>query len=152
VKPHIALISLGVKDFERAKRFYNEGLGWPIQQEQGDWACFSLGDDGSSALTLYPWDDFAVEAGLRPDGSGFRGVAFAYNVHSEERVDEVIAEAERGWSDYHETAEGDALGRLQRILHRPRGSPLGGRDRRVVAAVLRVAGLRARVSSQAANH
>ena len=95
MKPHIALISLGVKDFERAKRFYNEGLGWPIQQEQGDWACFSLGDDGSSALTLYPWDDFAAEAGLRPDGRGFRGVAFAYNVHSEERVDEVIAEVER---------------------------------------------------------
>jgi uncharacterized protein len=28
------------------------------------------------------------------EGTGFRGVTLAYNVHSEKRVDEVIAEAE----------------------------------------------------------
>ena len=28
------------------------------------------------------------------DGDGFRGVTFAYNVRSQERVDEVLAEAE----------------------------------------------------------
>jgi hypothetical protein len=53
VNPHIAIIGLGVRDFDRAKQFYSEGLGGPIQQEQGEWICFSLGD-GSSALTLYP--------------------------------------------------------------------------------------------------
>ena len=81
MKPHIALIGLGVRDFDRAKRFYNEGLGWPILQEQGEWACFSLGD-GSSALTLYPWDELAAEAGLPAEGDGFRGITFAYNVRS----------------------------------------------------------------------
>jgi catechol 2,3-dioxygenase-like lactoylglutathione lyase family enzyme len=93
VKPHVAIIGLGVRDFDRAKQFYSEGLGWPIQQEQGEWVCFILGD-GSSALTLYPWDELAAEAGLPADGSGFRGMTFAYNVRSEERVDEVLAEAE----------------------------------------------------------
>jgi uncharacterized protein len=29
------------------------------------------------------------------DGNGFRGVTFAYNVRSEDRVDGVLAEAER---------------------------------------------------------
>ena len=93
MKPHIALIGLGVRDFDRAKRFYSEGLGWPILQEQGEWVCFSLGD-GSSALTLYPWDELAAEAGVPAEGDGFRGITFAYNVRSEDRVDEVLAEAE----------------------------------------------------------
>jgi catechol 2,3-dioxygenase-like lactoylglutathione lyase family enzyme len=93
VRPHVAIISLAVRDFDRAKRFYSEGLGWPIQQEQGEWACFSLGD-GSSALTLYPWEETAAEAGVSAHGDGFRGVVLAYNGRSVERVDEVMAEAE----------------------------------------------------------
>jgi len=54
--------------------------------------CFTLGD-GSSALTLYPWDELAADAGVPADGSGFRGITFSYNVRSEARVDQVLAEA-----------------------------------------------------------
>ena len=93
MRPHIALIGVGVRDFTRAKRFYSEGLGWPILQEEGEWVCFSLGD-GSSALTLYPWDELAAGAGVSAEGGGFRGITFSYNVRSEDRVDEVLAEAE----------------------------------------------------------
>jgi predicted enzyme related to lactoylglutathione lyase len=85
---------LGVKDFARAKTFYSEGLGWPIQQEEGEWASFILGD-GSAALTLFGWDDKAADAGMAPEGGGFRGVSLGYNVRSSERVDEVLAEAVR---------------------------------------------------------
>jgi predicted enzyme related to lactoylglutathione lyase len=28
LKPRIAIIGVGVRDFERAKRFYSDGLGW----------------------------------------------------------------------------------------------------------------------------
>jgi predicted enzyme related to lactoylglutathione lyase len=94
MNPHVSVITLGVRDMGRAKQFYREGLGWPIQQEQEDWVCFSLGD-GSSVLALYPWDALAEDAGMAPDGNGFRGVTFAYNVRSEDRVDAVLAEAER---------------------------------------------------------
>jgi len=92
IRPHIAIIGLGVRDFATAKRFYADGLGWPILQEEGEWICFSLGD-GSSALTLYPWDELAAGAGVSAEGSGFRGVTFSYNVHAKGRVDEVLAEA-----------------------------------------------------------
>jgi uncharacterized protein len=94
MNPHVSVITLGVRDLGRAKQFYREGLGWQIQQEQEDWVCFSLGD-GSSALALYPWDALAEDAGMAPDSNGFRGVTFAYNVRSEDRVDAVLAEAER---------------------------------------------------------
>jgi catechol 2,3-dioxygenase-like lactoylglutathione lyase family enzyme len=75
------------------KAVLQRGARWPIQQEQGQWVCFILGD-GSSALTLHPWDELAAEAGLSADGSGFRGMSLSYNVRSEERVNEVLAEAE----------------------------------------------------------
>ena len=98
MKPHVAIITLGVRDFTRAKSFYSGGLGWPVQQEDDNWVCFLLGD-GSSALTLYPWDGLAEDADVPAEGSGFRGVTLAYNVRSQERVDEVLAEAERaGWT------------------------------------------------------
>ncbi len=94
MNPHVSVITLGVRDLNRAKQFYSEGLGWPIQQEQGEWVCFSLGN-GSSALGLYPWDTLADDAGVAADGSGFRGITLSYIVRSEERVDAVLAEAKR---------------------------------------------------------
>ena len=94
MKPHVAVITLGVRDLERARKFYSEGLGWPIQQEDYNWVCFLLGD-GSSALALYPWDELAEDAEVPAAGSGFRGVTLAHNVRSRERVEEVLTEAER---------------------------------------------------------
>ena len=94
MNPHVSVITLGVRDLNRAKRFYGEGLSWPIQQEDYNWVCFSLAG-GSSALALYPWDALAEDTGVAPDGSGFRGITLSYIVRSEDRVDAVLAEAER---------------------------------------------------------
>jgi catechol 2,3-dioxygenase-like lactoylglutathione lyase family enzyme len=94
MKPHVAVVTLGVKNLARARRFYHEDLGWPIQQEDHNWVCFLLGD-GSSALALYPWDELAADAQVPSQGTGFRGVTLSHNVRSEARVDEVLAEAER---------------------------------------------------------
>jgi uncharacterized protein len=94
MKPHVNVITLGVRDLARAKAFYAEGLGWPVRVEDYNWVCFTLGD-GSSVLALYPWDELAADAGVPAEGSGFRGATLAYVVRSDERVDEVLAEAER---------------------------------------------------------
>jgi catechol 2,3-dioxygenase-like lactoylglutathione lyase family enzyme len=109
VQPHVAVITLGVRDLARARRFYVDGLGWPVQQEDHNWVCFLLGD-GSSALALYPWDELAEDARVSPDGSGFRGVTLAHNVRSKTRVDEVLAEAERAGGSLVKAAEPTAWG------------------------------------------
>ena len=93
MEPRVSVITLGVRDLARAREFYVERLGWPVQQEDDNWVCIILGN-GDTAFTLYPWDELAEDARVPPDGDGFRGVTFAYNVRSQERVDEVLAEAE----------------------------------------------------------
>jgi len=94
MNPHVSGITLGVKDLNRAKVFYSEGLGLPIKQEQGEWVSFALGN-GSSALGLYPWKALADDAGVAEEGSGFHGITLSYIVRSDERVDAVLAEAKR---------------------------------------------------------
>jgi hypothetical protein len=95
MNPHVSVITLGVRDLERARRFYGEQLGWPVEQDSENWSCYLLGG-GKTALALYPWDELAEDAGVPAEGSGFQGITLAYNVRSRERVDEVLAEAEAG--------------------------------------------------------
>ena len=109
MKPHISGITLGVADVKRAKQFYGKGLGWTIQQEQGEWVSFSL-NGGSSTLGLLPRNALAGDAGVAADGGGFHGVAFSYIVPSQERVDAVLAEAERAGGKIAKPAQAAAWG------------------------------------------
>ena len=90
----INAITLGVGDLNRAKQFYSEGLGCPIEKDYPGFVSFNLGD-GSSPLALYTWDALANDAGVPSDGSGFRGITLNFIVPSAERVDDVLAQAER---------------------------------------------------------
>jgi hypothetical protein len=83
---------LGVKDLARSKQFYGEGLGCAIDQDHPSFVSFKLGD-GSSSLALYEREAAAQDAGVSPEGSGFRGVSFHYIVSSREAVDEIIGQA-----------------------------------------------------------
>ncbi len=88
----VTAIMIGVKDLARSKKFYGEGLGCPIEQDYPNFVSFNLGD-GSSSLALYEWDAAAQDAGVPPDGSGFRGVSFHFIVPSSETVDEIMRNA-----------------------------------------------------------
>jgi uncharacterized protein len=120
MNPHVAVITLGVRDLNRARTFYGDGLGWPIQQEDYNWVCFSLAG-GSSALALYPWDELAEDAQVPPDGTGFRGVTLAHNVRSEARVEEILAEAERAGGTIVKSAQRTPWGATGGISPIPRG-------------------------------
>ena len=121
MKPHIAIIGVGVRDFERAKEFYRDGLGWPVLQAQDQWVCFSLGD-GSSVLSLYPWAQLAGDAGVPVEGSGFRGITFSYNVRSEARVEAVLAEASDAGATITKSAERTPWGGFSGSFADPEGN------------------------------
>jgi catechol 2,3-dioxygenase-like lactoylglutathione lyase family enzyme len=88
----VTAIMLGVEDLARSKRFYGDGLGCTIDQDHPNFVSFNLGE-GSSSLALYERQAAAQDAGVSPEGSGFRGVSFHFIVTSSEAVDEVMADA-----------------------------------------------------------
>src|SRR5207245_2048904 len=63
-----------------------------------------------STLGLRPGDVVAGDAGLAPDGSGFRGITFSYDVRSKDRVDAVLAEAKRAGGTIAKPAQDAAWG------------------------------------------
>jgi catechol 2,3-dioxygenase-like lactoylglutathione lyase family enzyme len=106
-----SVIMLGVKDVDRAKKFYVEGLGCEIDQDFPGFVRCRLGE-GSSMLALYPREAAAKDAGVAPEGSGFCGVSFHFIADSRDAVDEVMrtaqaaggtvvkAAAAAGWGGY----------------------------------------------------
>jgi catechol 2,3-dioxygenase-like lactoylglutathione lyase family enzyme len=92
VTVQVTTIMLGVEDLARSKKFYAEGLECTIDQDYPHFVTFNLGD-GSSSLALYEREAAAQDAGVSPEGSGFRGVSFHFIVPSREAVDEVMGKA-----------------------------------------------------------
>jgi len=85
----VSLITLGVRDVARARRFY-EQLGWR-GQEVGETVFFQ-----ANGLAVVLWDRgrLAEDAGIDGDtGASVSGVALAHNVRSAEEVDAVVAGA-----------------------------------------------------------
>src|SRR5579884_3135299 len=120
MNPHISAITLGVSDLARARRFYGEGLGWPVEQDYPQWVSFKMGE-GSSLVGLYPWEALAGDAGLPADGTGFRGVTLSYIVRTEERVAEVLAEAEAAGATIVKPAEHSQWGGASGFFADPDG-------------------------------
>jgi catechol 2,3-dioxygenase-like lactoylglutathione lyase family enzyme len=88
MKPLIHLVTLGVKDLERSRLFYEKGLGLKASRaSQGEIVFFST---GGAVLALYPWKALAKDAGVFPKGSGFQGMTLAHNVEKKSRVAQVL--------------------------------------------------------------
>jgi catechol 2,3-dioxygenase-like lactoylglutathione lyase family enzyme len=89
VKQRLTLITLGVGDLERARRFY-EALGWETGAEPGDDVVFFQAGD----MVLALWDRARLaEDSCVEDTPGWGGVTLAHNVGSPEEVDAVTEEA-----------------------------------------------------------
>lgn len=90
MEQRLSLVTLGVADLARSRAFY-EGLGWKRSARQAEGVAFF--QMGGAVLSLFGREDLAEDAGLPAEGSGFGGVALAYNARSREEVDAVLAEA-----------------------------------------------------------
>jgi hypothetical protein len=85
----LSLITLGVDDIARARRFY-ERLGWHGQEIEQT-VFFQA---GGIAVVLWGRDKLARDAGVADTGpGGFGGVTLAHNVRSRGEVDRVLADA-----------------------------------------------------------
>ncbi|MFE5537545.1 VOC family protein [Streptomyces sp. NPDC056492] len=112
MEQRISLVTLGVRDLARARRFY-EALGWRGQEVERT-VFFQA---GGLALVLWDRDLLAADCGLPPgradgppDGGGFGGIALAHNVRARAEVDELLATAEAAGGTVTKPAAVNAIG------------------------------------------
>ncbi|GAB2647653.1 VOC family protein [Saccharopolyspora gloriosae] len=113
------MITLGVADLDRARRFY-AALGWrPSAAPSDDITFFQAGD-----MVLALWDrtrlaeDSAVE-----DAPGWGGVTLALNLGSREEVDTAIDEARRAGATIGREPAETSWGGYSSIFLDPEGHP-----------------------------
>ncbi len=89
MEQRVSLITLGVTDLHRARRFYEE-LGWRGQEVE-ETVFFQA---GGQVLVLWGREKLAADSGVDDDGEcSFGGVALAHNVRSVDEVDDVVERA-----------------------------------------------------------
>lgn len=82
MEQRVSLITLGVDDLQRARRFY-EALGWTGAQQPDDEVCFFQ----AGGMVFGLWTALG--------GHGAPGVELAHNVRSAEEVAILLGDAER---------------------------------------------------------
>ena len=118
MEQRISLVTLGVDDLARAKRFY-EQLGWRGQEVE-ETVFFQA---GSLAVVLWGREKLAADAGLEPGGrtGGFDGIVLAQNLRSEAEVDAVLAAAEDAGATIAKRAERTFYGGYAGVFTDPDG-------------------------------
>jgi len=95
VEQRISLVTLGVEDYARAKRFY-EALGWSPALDIEETGFYQA---NSVILVLWARDKLADDMGVPDDGARWGGIALAHNVGSWEEVHQVIEQARRNGAE-----------------------------------------------------
>ncbi|MBN1304444.1 MAG: VOC family protein [Anaerolineales bacterium] len=91
MEARISIITLGVSNLQKAIHFYRAGLGLPTNFKEGEGIAFFQLE--GTWLALYPYEALAEDAALPPDRGRFGGFTLAYNVHTKEAANAVIAQA-----------------------------------------------------------
>jgi uncharacterized protein len=101
MEQRLSLVTLGVADLDRSLRFY-EALGWRRQNSHPEVVFFQA---GGMVLALWSRQSLAADARLPGEGSGFAGIALAYNTRTREEVDQVLDEAQAAGATVPKPAE-----------------------------------------------
>jgi predicted lactoylglutathione lyase len=89
MEQRLSLITLGVADLERSRRFY-EAMGWSSGTAPDDDIAFFQA--GGLAFALWDRAKLAEDSAVA-DTAGWGGITLAYVTRSAEEVDEVIEQA-----------------------------------------------------------
>src|SRR5256714_15517239 len=89
MEQRLSLVTLGVRDLERARAFY-EGLGWKTGAAPGDDVVFFQA--GGMIVALWGRGQLAEDSGVE-DSGGWGGITLAYNTRDTGEVDAVVEEA-----------------------------------------------------------
>jgi uncharacterized protein len=90
MEQRVSIVTLGVKDLNHSREFY-ERMGWRRSVAKNEDIVFF--QVGGMALALFPRKELAKDANVPGTGSGFSGMTLAYNTRSKEEVDRILDEA-----------------------------------------------------------
>lgn len=118
MEPRLSLVTLGTRDVERARAFYEE-LGWSGESPDGEVVFFQVG-----TMVVGLWDRSLLEADSTvTDGGGWGGVTLAHLVASPAEVDAVLAEAEAAGARIGRPGADTVWGGYSGIFVDPDGHP-----------------------------
>ena len=120
MEQRISLVTLGVADLSRSRRFYEEGLGWRPGYVSEEVVFFQA---GGMVLALFARAALAQDARVVDLGNGFGGIALAHNVRRREEVDAVLAEAAAAGAAILKPAEEASWGGCSGYFADPDGHP-----------------------------
>jgi uncharacterized protein len=93
MQPRVDLISLGVRSVDASRRFYVDGLGWPVHREVPGEVLFIQANHG---LVLSLWDAGQMQSEAATDPpAGVPCITLSHNLASAAEVDAVMADAGR---------------------------------------------------------
>lgn len=126
--PRLSVVTLGVRDLARARKFYEGGLGWKVAKGSNEHVVFF--DLGGLVLSLFPREELAKDALVDEKGSGFAGFSLAQNVRDRAAVDRTLEDARKAGAKIVKPAQevfwggysgyfADPDGNLWEIAHNP---------------------------------
>jgi hypothetical protein len=125
MEQRLSLVTLGVRDLSRARKFYEEGLGWTRSAGvEGEVAFYQLG-----GMIFALWgreklaEDARAEAVAVTPGKSFGGMALAYNTRDEAAVDAVLKDAEAAGATVLKPAAKTSWGGYAGYFADPDGHP-----------------------------
>ncbi len=90
--PRISFVTLAVPDLAAERRFYVDGLGWPVELE-ADGEVLMIRVAEKVVLSLWSEEGFEAEVGPVRRGEGIVPITLAHNVATPAEVDAVLAQA-----------------------------------------------------------
>jgi catechol 2,3-dioxygenase-like lactoylglutathione lyase family enzyme len=119
MEQRVSLITLGVRDLNRAVAFYR-ALGWePVPDENDDVFFFQAGGIG---IALWGREQLADDSTVT-DSGGWGGVTLAHNVRSTQDVDAVIEEARQAGATIGREPAATFWGGYSGLFIDPEGHP-----------------------------
>ncbi|WP_406699383.1 VOC family protein [Singulisphaera sp. Ch08] len=120
MEQRVSLITLGVSDLARARRFYEEGLGWRAGFASDEVVFFQM---LGTVFALFSRTDLAADAGLPLEKFGVGSPALAQNLRSREEVDAVLLEAASAGATILKEASETSWGGYSGYFADPDGHP-----------------------------
>ena len=120
MEQRLSVVTLGVADLRRSRRFYEDGLGWKRGNDSDEVVFYQL---NGMILALFPREELAKDAHLRREGQGFGGVTLALCARSKDEVNAILAQAKKAGAGILKPAQDVFWGGYSGYFADPDGHP-----------------------------